>query len=336
MVKLRTLCESYLKEHFWLGWSTRQTTERAFRYFALCSGNLTCDRLRFEHISEFKGWLVRTGRSRTTANIYLRSLKPVFGWAVNRRIIKDNPATEIREFKVTQRPIRIYEDWEFQRMLRYAPSAVWRLILIIGRTTGLRRGAILNLTRNNIRQGFIFVEPKKDTNHTWAWEPKDREIRKVPLIEGLGTLIEKDRASNYITIPHRRYRYLMGLKSAGMLNERMRICPLDNFRRTFVAIQRKAFGRQVGTFHDLRKTYATEMASSLPDYFTARLLGHSNVSTLVTYYTATKDSQYLQARQIAENAIKGTTVGSQSVFEGAASAVPRMGDTELESVTSCV
>jgi len=78
MVTLKTLCANYLHENFWLADSTKETTERAFRYLAESAGNLEIDRLRFEHIASYKKWLLVSGRSKNTANIYLRALTPVF------------------------------------------------------------------------------------------------------------------------------------------------------------------------------------------------------------------------------------------------------------------
>jgi len=310
MVKLRTLCQNYLAENFWLAESTKETTERAFRYLIECIGNRNIDRVRYEHCSAYKGWLLKTGRCRTTANIYLRSLSPVFNWAILLKLLEANPVAKIKQFRVTKKPIRIYDDWQFERMFRFAPDDRWRAILLCAITTGLRRGAILNLTLNNIRGGFVFVEPKRDSKTTWLWEPKDKEVRKVPLIEPLAELIKSLGSHPYPMLRAARYGSIMKLKAVGLLTDRIRRCPEQNFRRTFVNIQRRAFGRQVGDFHSLRKTYTTLMCERLPEHFVMRLTGHNSLKTM-TYYLASRESYYETAKEVASQTIKNGVPGLQ-------------------------
>jgi len=313
MVKLQTLSAHYLSEFFWLKQQTKDTTQRAVRYFVGYSGNLQLDRLCFRHFEKYKHWLVKSGRSKTTANIYLRSIKRLLNWAVQSGLIATNPMDDLQQYKVTRKPIRIYEDWEVRRMVRFCSDKRWKTIILMARATGLRRSAILNLTMNNIRAGYVWVEPKRNTPNTWLWEPKDREIRRVPLPGTLSSLL-KSLPTFYPMLSARTYANLLRRKNIfGSLPERLSNLPEQNFRRTFINIQRKAFGRQIGDFHSLRKTYTTMMCGELPDYFVARLTGHNSLKTM-TYYLASRESYYDTARDAAAKAIKGC-LGSQSVQE---------------------
>lgn len=299
-----TLCHHYLQENFWLAESTRDTTERAFRYFVQAIGNREIDRVEPSDGEHFKGWMLKTYRSKTTANIYLRSISRVFNWAVEpKRILKQNPLSGIKQFRTTRKPIVAYEDWQVVRMIRFAPNLQWQGIILAAWTTGLRRGAILNLTLDNIRNGYVYVEPKRNSRTTWEHEPKDKEIRKVPLVSRLKSIIDLLNGYLYPFISQKRYARMIYLNNLGMLTERQRKCPIQNFRRTFVNIQRKAFGRQIGDFHRLRKTYTTMMCEELPEYFVMRLTGHNNLKTM-TYYLASRESYFEQARQIASGRIK--------------------------------
>ncbi len=303
MIKLSTLCEKYLSEQWWLSDSTKETTKRAFKYLIKVTGDLLIDRVTYRHGEQYKGKLLERGSSKNTVNMYIRAMKPAFGWAVKIKMLSENPLDHCKQIKVTQKPIRLYEDWEFWRLLRFAPNDRWRAILIAARTTGLRRGELLNLTKDNIRDGFIFVEPKRNTERTWEWEPKDQEIRKVPIIEPLEEILSR-LSCYYPLLTDRRYENLLRLKKVGLLTGRVRKCPDENFRRQFVNIQRKAFGKQIGDFHSWRKTFITNMLNELPDYFVLRLSGHSNPKTMVTYYTAASGWQYEQVRKVALSAIK--------------------------------
>jgi len=334
MTTLKTLYNAYLSEHFWLADSTKDTTGRAFRYLAEAIGNITIERLEYRHFEQYKNFLLRTGRAKTTTNIYLRALAPVLSWAVNLKLLKENPIAGIKQLKITRKPIRIYEDWQFERMLRFAPDNRWRAILLCAKTAGLRRGAVLNLTRDNIRNGFIFVEPKRNTARTWEWEPKDREIRKIPLVPQLEEILQ-GLDCYYVMLSQRRYEANLRLKNAGILSGWIRRCPDQNFRRSFVAIQRKAFGRQVGDFHSLRKTYITLMCEELPEHFVAKLTGHTNSKTM-TYYLASRESYFDIARQVASKGIKNRDAWLAAQSKGDVAAASRLGDTGLEPVTSCV
>lgn len=315
MIKLTSVGQNYLDENFWLAEATKDTTRRAVQYMAACCGNLMVTDLQYQHFERYKGWLLKTGRAKTTANIYLRAIRPVLNWARRLKLIEADPMAEIKEFKVTPNPIRIYEDWEFERMLRFAPNIRWRGILICARSTGLRRGEILNLTYGNIRGGFVWVEPKRDTADTWAWQPKDREIRKLPLVDQLSEVLVLLQDSFYPFISSPRLRTLRRLKEAKLLKDRHRRCPEENFRRDFVAIQRRAFGRQIGDFHSLRKTCITEMCEVLPEHFVMKLSGHSSTKTL-TYYQSARESYYEIARKTASEAIKkGLPVMSSATLE---------------------
>ncbi len=311
MLKIRTLAEEYFQENFFYAKKTRCNTIRAFQYLADLSGNITIDRLDFTHLEKFRNWLLQSGRGKNTANIYLRSLSPVFAWAVQRQLVRVNPAVGVKQFKVCQKPIRVYTDAEFERLYRAAPSERWRAILLTARTTGLRRGELLNLTQDNIRQGFVFVEPKRETRTTWPWEPKDKEIRKVPLIKDAAILLSA-LSCYYPLLAPAVYDNCLRLRAAGVMSEDRRKCPDLNFERTWWKIQIKAFGRRIGSFHDLRRTYLTEMCDNLPEYFVLRLSGHSNSKTLQTYYTSVRESMFDTAREIASGEQKRASLeGSQ-------------------------
>lgn len=311
MVKLKTLTENYLQENFYLAQSTKDTTERSVNYFVSVAGNLNLDVLEYRHFEKYKNFLLKSHRAKTTANMYVRAIRPVLNWAIKLKLIEANPMDGLKEFKITPKPIKIYEDWEVERMLRYS-NLRWKAIIVCARTTGLRRGEILNLTLNNIRSGFVWVEPKRDTTKTWEWEPKDKEIRRVPLVSQLRDLINGDF---YPMLPPAVYENLLKLKRAGLLTERRRKRPNDNFRRDFVNIQRKAFGRQIGDFHSLRKTYATEMCEVLPQHFVMKLTGHSSAKTM-THYLSARESYYNTARDVAARCIKTGTLACRRPSRG--------------------
>ncbi len=304
MITSHTLCQLFIDENRWnYESSTIGTFQLAFRHFIDAVGNKRIDRIESEDGERFKTYLMETERSKTSANMWLRAIRRVFSWAVDpKNILPDNPLRRIRQFRITRNPVRFYEDWQIERMLRFAPDLRWKGIILCGWTTGLRRGAILNLTLDNIRDGFVHVEAKRKSERTWSWEPKTKEIRQVPIVDQLKEIIEL-LGCYYPFLTNCRYEYMLYLQKNGLLNARQRKCPEENFRRTFVGIQRRAFGRQIGDFHQLRKTFTTNMVEQLPDHVVMNLTGHKDRKTL-TYYTGVRRSFYDQVRQIVQNRIK--------------------------------
>jgi integrase len=264
---------------------------------------------------KFKGWCMDTGRAKTSANMWLRAISRIFSWAVeDKQILDDNPLRRTRQFRITRNPVAFYEDWQVERMLRFAPNLRWKGVILCAWTTGLRRSAIMNLTQDNIRRGFICVEPKRKSDRTWPWESKMRDTRKVPMVEQLKWIIDL-LGCHYPFLTPRRQAHLLYLQKSGLLTATQRKRPEDNFRRTFVSIQRKAFGRQIGDFHRFRKTFTTNMVEQLPEHIVMSLTGHKCRKTL-THYTGVRESFYDQARNIVTDRLKkGTLPSTESLFK---------------------
>lgn len=303
MIILNTLVKEYLQENFYLADNTKRMANQAFRYLILYCGNLPLDKIEFRHGEIFRNKMLEGGLSKNSVNLYLRATKPIFSWAVNRKLISQNPFKEVHQLKVTRQPVRIYSDLEILDMLKYVPTLQWKILIILGRWCGLRRGEALNLRKEDINNNFLMVQPKKRTDFSWEWEPKDREIRQIPISEKFATFLY-NMPCNYITLNQRRYSYLLGLQELGLLDSNKRNCPIDNFRRTFKSIQQRAFGKNINrTFHDLRKSFVTNMLDALPPLFVAKMAGHSSVTVTNDYYYSAKDCQYELARETMQKGV---------------------------------
>ena len=313
MITSHTLCQLFIEENRWnYEHSTIDTFDLAFRHFIEAIGDKRIDRIGLADGERFKSYCMETGRSKTSANMWLRAISRVFSWSVEvKEILVDNPIRRTRQFRITRNPVAFYEDWQVERMLRFAPDLRWKGIILCAWTTGLRRGAILNLTLDNIRNGYVHVESKRKSERTWPWEPKTKEIRQVPMVDQLKWIIDL-LGVYYPFQTHQRYAHMLYLQRSGLLKARQRKCPEDNFRRTFVGIQRRAFGRQIGDFHRFRKTYTTNMIEQLPDHIVMSLTGHRDRKTL-THYTGVRKSYYVQARKIVSDRLKnGSLVSTET------------------------
>lgn len=303
---LQTLCAQYLSaREYELDDATKATARLACRSFDESPAHVALVQLDKSAGNRWKNWLVATGRSQTTANIYLRASHPIIAFGVERGLWPRHPWQEVRQFEVPEKPVIIYEDAEFERMLFFLPQPTaadpqrdlrWLAILWGARTTGFRRGELLNLTWENIRGGLVWCEPKKQTDSTWPWRIKTKRIRKVPLAPQFAAALEPLRDRHYPLVVPALARRLIEGELAG----RWRKCPEFCFGRTFVGIQLRALGRQVNDFHGFRRTFTTDMAEVLPDRAVMELTGHTRRETL-NRYTAVRPSHWQVAYQVVSS-----------------------------------
>ena len=59
---------------------------------------------------------------------------------------------------------------------------------------------------------------------------------------------------------------------------------VNNYLRDFKRIQEKAKLSRLGSIHDIRKTYGTQVAKVVPMDELRRLMGHASITTTADYY----------------------------------------------------
>lgn len=298
---LTDLIEDYLTKNRRIRWSTRQMTERAGRYMVRAVGNIDIRELCYADAEDFQNYLI-SNVSRTSANSYIKTIRPIFSWAIRREKMIANPFDNLPLFKVADPEVRAFDQNEVRAILAAARKDMWRARILAAVTSGLRRGEVLNLTLNDIdfEGQTITVRPKKDTEFTWEWMPKDYEIRTVPLSPRLNNLLVSSVIPNlpagqlYPMLTEKRYWTLR--QRIGRLTERVRVCPDENFSKPFRRILNRAQIRD-GCFHDLRRTAVTAWSKSLPYQEVQRLAGHSDIATTLKYYSALGADYLARARQ---------------------------------------
>lgn len=304
--KVSSLIEEYLTYNQRLSWSSKQITERSFRYLIQAIGDMSVGQLSLEHAEIYQSWLLAR-YAKATANIYVKAARPVFRWAMRRKWIKED-IFAIPLCKISDVQMRIYEPWEFQTILQAAPNNLWRCRIWLGRSAGLRRSEVLNLTMADIDfdRKLIHVQPKKEGKYTWSWEPKGRKYRTLPLLSNVAELLiglknELLNGQPYLLLTEIRYWQIQKFKKKGILSPRVRSIPDENFSKPFRHIVERARISH-GTFHDLRKTYLTEMAESgMPIHWLQELAGHADSKTTMKYYVAVRQKPMLER---ARNAVE--------------------------------
>ena len=309
-MNISTLMDRYLEKNSqFLRPGTIDMTRTGLKHLIKFAGNVPAAELRPEHIRRWQCWFVDSGRSKATANSYVKMTRPAFNWAVKEGLLESSPFEDVRLFRVPQQKLTIYNDKEVVAMLEACPDTKWKALIMLARTSGLRRGECLNLTVSDIdfNTMLVCVNTKKATLHTWAWQPKDYEVRTLPLADTAAQLLadrinELPTGQPYPFLTEKRYKTLLQKHLEGTLLYRQQQTPSEHFSVPFNKIRKRA-GVQVGTFHDLRRTWVTMLLrAGMPVHEVKELAGHSDIKTTMTFYAGSCPDTLDRARRaINEN-----------------------------------
>ncbi len=111
------------------------------------------------HVQSFLNF-VRASKAVATTNLYLRILTGFFNRCVDRQIIKLNPCSPVKRFKVSRAEKvqrRAFTLAEVKLMLEKAPDEFWRYMVMGGFFTGLRMGDLISLTWGNVDLEAKFI-----------------------------------------------------------------------------------------------------------------------------------------------------------------------------------
>lgn len=241
----------------------------------------------------------------STVNKDIRTLKRVFNLAIEPRGYLNegqNPFGKIRERKKSQKPIRYVGITEYQALIKATEKTWWKAFISLAYGSGLRLKEILNLTWQDIdfENKQARTNPKISAELTIEWEPKDHEIRTVPITEqAIKFLTEMQvvapEGHPYIFISPERLQQIKKREQIGKWNSASET--LNNVGRSFGVIRRKA-GIDKCTIHDLRRSAITNWARYLPIQVTQQFAGHSSISTTRKYYIAVRPEDIASAGQV--------------------------------------
>lgn len=302
--KLNKLLESYLAVHKRrLSPSTVRLTRQAWKQMVTTIGDIKVNAFRqteAENMQAFWG-------NSTTARIYRKSVSPVFSWAILKKYIKVHPFRNIKTPREAKKQVRVYTEQEFGRLIRACEGDIrWLLTLFIARSTGMRKSAIQNLTREELcfESETINLREKKETDSTWPWRIKDREERTLPLAKAvidLSTelLYSTPPTQPYFLVKPARYFHLLEMRNLGQMTDIMKQYPVSNFDRTFRKIKKRAGVK--GKFHDLRATCLTDLSSVLNLNELLYVGGHSDVKTSMRYIGTGRDAVNKARKRVNES-----------------------------------
>ena len=243
----------------------------------------------------------RRHRSRTpapaTVNKVLRECKRIFREAVACSLMRENPFHEMRQEKVGQRPWQYISPAACWKLIDASPSLRWRGMIVLGYCCGLRLGEVINLTWSEVdfEKHQLRVVRKTASEFRAGWTPKDKDARTVPLPEVAVSVLAELQLS---AADGQEYVFVISRGPAA--GDRVK---QSNLWRDFQAIREKG-GLPKCSFHDLRKSYCTNLADAVPLHVVQELAGHADIRTTRKHYLKVRDEQIDSARRALEEMMR--------------------------------
>jgi integrase len=266
----KTYLENF-KEHF-----GKDTLLANIRYVELETYR---NHLRQKPITIKKGdhEIIKGLRTDAAVNREMSCLHHIFTKAVEWEMMEQSPFDKGKSLllKENNKRLRFLNEDEIHSLLDACPEYL-RRIVVCAVNTGMRRGEILSLKWDQIRNGFIYLS-----------KTKTKEPRQIPINDDLELLFKEIRKDQHLTSKH-------VFTNAGK--------QVRAIERAFGASLKRA-GIQDFRFHDLRHTFASQVllkGGSLKDI--QELLGHKTMNMTLRYSHLTQEH-----KRTAVNLLNGLT-----------------------------
>ena len=202
-----------------------------------------------------------------TINRELSCLKHMFSLAGKWKLMRENPASEVKFLKEEKYKMRVLEKVEAELLISAAEEYL-KPILIVALSSGMRRSEILRLSWDDID----FVNSNMHVKNTKSG--KDRIIPMNSLVAE--TLKKQDMSGEFVFLPPRKKENSFFESVSYSLKKACGKVGIENFR-----------------FHDLRHTAASWMVIDCGiDLVTVKeLLGHSEIKMTMVYCHASQESK---------------------------------------------
>jgi len=211
--------------------------------------------------------LTRAGKTRTdaTVNREISTLRHMLNKAVEWGMLENNPFNKGSRLmlKENNHRLRFLSDSEIEALLKacedlktHTPHL--RPIVETALLTGMRRGEMLSLKWEQIRNGFIYLT-----------ETKSGKARQIPINDRLAGVLKGVRRGNQLKSPY------VFCDSQGRR--------FNDVKRSFASACRRA-GVEAFRFHDLRHTFASHLVmKGIGLKAVQELLGHADLTMTMRY-----------------------------------------------------
>ena len=259
--------------------------------------NTRLSNIRYMDLETFRNQLrvrpTKDGGARmcATVNREMACLHHIFAKAVEWEMIECSPFDKGRTLiaKENNKRTRYLTDDEVERLITECAKKphLYRIVMC-ALNTGMRRGEILTLRWDQIRNGFIYLQ-----------KTKTNEAREIPVNDTLANLFKQIRAEQGLTSKC-VFTYQAGKKSP--------VSTIQRVDRAFKAALKNA-GITNFKFHDLRHTFASHLmmrGASLQDV--QEILGHKTMTMTLRYAHLSQEH-----KKKAVNLLNGLTASAPTV-----------------------
>ena len=243
-------------------------------------------------------------RSDAAINREMSCLRHLLTKAVEWEMMEQNPFRKGKSLliKENNKRLRFLSEEEIERLLAECPKHLHRIVECAIHT-GMRRGEILSLEWDQIRNGQIYLT-----------ETKTKEPRQIPVNDDLAELFKEIRREQGLSGEY-VFTYASGehhLKSKEPLKKRKGLRPvpeaIGDVKVSFTSACRRA-GIEDFRFHDLRHTFSSHFVmrgGSLKEL--QELLGHKTITMTMRYAHLSEDH-----KRKAVSLLNGLTLGHKMV-----------------------
>lgn len=275
------------------------------RYFIPVFGHIPLEKISHLYILDFIDKLKEKGLKHTTINMMIQSFKSMLEVAVDWKLIKENPAKDIKNLKEEHKEVEVYTNDEvmtlFEALDHDKPH--YRILFKLAVTTGMRKGELLALKWDNVdlEEGTIHVkETVSHLNKQFIFkEPKTKNsVRTISLPQFM-----IDELKQY-HLHCKKTRFKMGELYKNPHNLLFHTINGNPITSSNISQKWKALTEQAGLkyikFHALRHTSATILINQgLPAKIISSRLGHANVMTTLNIYAhALREADETAAQKI--------------------------------------
>lgn len=243
---------------------------------------------------DFSRWLATAGRSRGKSDKTSKGLSPatigkrlqwcsaIFRDAVRRKLIDDNPFTEVKQPKGTNPERQVYVDAAtIERIMEIVPESEWKLLLSLSRYLGLRvPSEPFSLTWDCVdweRSRLKVLSPKTEVHgKSYRWVPILPEVRA-----------HLDRV--FAEAPEGATHILHRLRERGSMKaaERGFWANMNLRKRLQDLIAKAGFQPWPKLWHNLRASAQTDLANRFPAHVVCEWLGNSEAVAKEHYLQVT-------------------------------------------------
>gem|GEM_PF-438755 len=266
--------------------------------------NCELKRVKSTDIERVRASRLKMGIAPATSNKEFRALKRVFNLAISRGYIGEgcNPCQSIKQIKVAPKKPNYCSPEEFSKIYNQATDTFWKAILATAYTSGLRLQELLNLTWADIdfQDSQVHITRKNEGHWVQQWQPKDCEMRIIPLPEQTINLLTAWQSvapeeCPYVFMEHEHWEFYRNKLSAGTWRSGQSLS--NNVLRRFKTLCKRA-KVEIYSVHDLRRSCITNWAKSLPVHVVQLLAGHSDIRTTQTYYLSVQEEDIKKAQKV--------------------------------------